>query len=210
MNGSTGACRRSALRSRQLLLCERDTAAGSLRIGEAMRRRAKRKQQVAVTPATVPDAIRFLASVCDGARRRDGWGFGADHVALGHSLARIPTQCWSPAMWQWAWLLVRCYRQQLQRAGFDLDELRGATRRSRRPKRLKARQVPCWATDPFGFAMWRWWNGCRWTEHVAHRSDPQPGVGVAPDAFFIAHPMRNDRPARADVPERTTSCKPRQ
>ena len=58
-----------------------------------MRRRTRRP----VWPghATVPDAIRYLASACDGARRRDGHGFNADHVPAGHHLAHTPDLRWT-------------------------------------------------------------------------------------------------------------------
>ena len=40
--------------------------------------------------ATPQEAIRYLASACDGAVRRDGHGFGQDHADLGHWLAAVP------------------------------------------------------------------------------------------------------------------------
>ncbi len=113
--------------------------------------------------ATVHEAIRFLASACDGAVRRDRHGFGADHVALGHGLAQLPAERWGPSEHHAGLQLVRIYRQQLQRAGFDPDAvLRGA-----RPRRVTLKAItalqPGWYADPTGLHRRRWWNGARWT-----------------------------------------------
>ena len=116
--------------------------------------------------ATVPDAVRYLASACDGAVRRDGHGFSSDHVQAGHWLAALPDPEWGPAQRHAGEQLVRIYRHQLQRAGFDPD----AILTNRRPRRIRPaelqRLTAGWAPDPTGLHQWRWWNGARWTAAV--------------------------------------------
>lgn len=117
--------------------------------------------------ATAGDAVRYLASVCDGAIRRDGHGFSYDHAAYGHWLAGVPDAEWSHDDYAGALQLVRIYRGQLARAGFSPNDIL----RRRRPRRMGRRAVDRlragWAPDPAALHVWRWWNGMRWTEHVA-------------------------------------------
>ena len=68
--------------------------------------------------ATVVQAVRYLASVCDGAVKRDGLGFRSDHVAYGHWLARLPIDQWGPDEYRHGRTIARVYRGQLHRAGF--------------------------------------------------------------------------------------------
>ncbi len=63
--------------------------------------------------AVATDAVRYLASACDGAVRRDGYGFSSDHVAYGYWLAELPPDRWSPAEQAAAHQLVLTYRYQL-------------------------------------------------------------------------------------------------
>ena len=118
--------------------------------------------------ATLPDAIRFLASCCDGAVRRDNIGFKREHVAVGHWLARLPIQQWDRRAVRLAREVTRVYRSQLERAGFDVDSLVHVRHRriGRRGQRMNAPTQPGWAPDPSGLFTWRWWNGARWTCRV--------------------------------------------
>lgn len=86
---------------------------------------------------TIPEAVRYLASVCDGAIKRDGHGFRSDHVAYGHWLAQLPDAEWGTEEHRHARSIVRVYREQLRRAGFDPEQILG----KRRPSRVKRRQV---------------------------------------------------------------------
>ncbi len=71
------------------------------------------------TPTTaIPDAVRYLASVCDGAVKRDGLGFASDHVAYGHWLARLPLDHWGPDEYRHGRTIVTLYRKQLRDAGW--------------------------------------------------------------------------------------------
>ena len=65
----------------------------------------------------IPDAVRYLASVCDGAVKRDGLGFAADHVAYGHWLARLPLNQWGPEEYRHGRTIAIVYRNQLIQAG---------------------------------------------------------------------------------------------
>ena len=133
-----------------------------------MTERAMRRRRHTISPqyATLPDAVRFLASCCDGARLRDGVGFRREHAALGQWLAGLPDGRWDREAALMALALTSAYRRQLQRAGFDVDELMAGAP----PRRLGAREygqlTPGWARDPTGLHRWRWWNGARWTHHV--------------------------------------------
>ena len=126
-----------------------------------------RKRQISPHYATAADAVRYLASVCDGAILRDGHGFSSDHTAYGHWLALLPDVQWGPPEHTGAHQIVRIYQQQLARAGFQpVDIIR--RRRPRKISRRAALQLqPGWAQDPSGIHAWRWWNGARWTENVA-------------------------------------------
>ena len=52
----------------------------------------RRHRSTCPTYATVPDAVRYLASACDGARRRDGHGFSAEHVARCSLIPNVVSQ----------------------------------------------------------------------------------------------------------------------
>ena len=67
----------------------------------------------------IPEAVRYLASVCDGAVNRDGLGFRSDHVAYGHWLARLPIDQWGPDEYRHGKTIVTVYRAQLARAGLS-------------------------------------------------------------------------------------------
>lgn len=114
--------------------------------------------------ATVRDAIEYLASACDGAVRRDGHGFSADHVQSGHDLVAHPY--WGPWRRRTARQLVRVYRGQLIRAGFDPDQVLGSAKQRKASWRRIRSMAPCWAADPTGVHRQRYWNGARWTQRI--------------------------------------------
>lgn len=111
--------------------------------------------------ATAYDAIAYLASACDGARRRDHHGFNTEHVEIGHRLATASR--WSRRDHRAARRLIRFYRRQLTAAGYNVQELEG--RQGRKPRRRTGHAQ--WATDPTGVHRWRYWNGTRWTADIA-------------------------------------------
>lgn len=119
------------------------------------------RRPISPTHATPHEAIAYLASVCDGAVRRDGHGFSSDHVLIGHQLARH--QRWGRRQRRTAVQLIRIYCHQLDQAGFDTATLLS----SRTPPRLSRRRstylTPGWFTDPTGIHQYRYWNGARWT-----------------------------------------------
>lgn len=114
--------------------------------------------------ATAYDAIAYLASACDGARRRDHHGFSTEHVQLGHRLARASR--WSRRDHRQARRLIRYYRHQLARAGYEVETLLTRRGRGGRP-RSSGSSPPQWAADPTGVHRWRYWNGTRWTAETA-------------------------------------------
>jgi hypothetical protein len=120
--------------------------------------------------ATVQEAVRYLASACDGAVRRDGHGFGTDHVALGHWLASLRDDSWGLVEQRAGLDLVRIYRQQLERAGFDPAGILAGRRPRRVPQKRFRGLTPGWFADPAGLHRWRLWNGVRWTGHVSQRA----------------------------------------
>ena len=114
--------------------------------------------------ATAHDAIAYLASACDGARRRDHHGFNAEHVELGHRLARATR--WSRRDHRSARKLISYYRRQLAGAGYEVEALLTRRGHGGRP-RNGCSSPPQWAADPTGVHRWRFWNGTRWTAETA-------------------------------------------
>ena len=107
--------------------------------------------------ASLGEAIAYLASACDGAIRRDGHGFNADHVALGHRLAQKHRWTWRDR--RRAHGIAVQYRRQLIWAGLAVKGItEGATQIGRQPAQ--------WACDPTGVHQLRYWNGSRWTAGV--------------------------------------------
>lgn len=115
--------------------------------------------------ATAYDAIAYLASACDGARRRDHHGFNSEHVQVGHELAGASR--WSRRNHRQARQLIRFYRRQLTAAGYDVDALLGRRGSDRRPPRNSGSSAAQWAADPTGVHRWRYWDGTRWTAETA-------------------------------------------
>ena len=134
----------------------------------------RRKKPIHPAHASPGEAVHYLASVCDGAVLRDGYGFSSDDVAIGHHLAQRDEATWEPFEHQHAHRLIRTYQRQLAAAGFQP----AAILRQLRPTRLRRRQArklkPHWAPDPTGFAPLRYWNGARWTHHLANNRPAQP------------------------------------
>ncbi len=116
--------------------------------------------------ASKADAIEYLASVCDGAIRRDGHGFSSDHVAIGHHLTQRARVGWTASERHDAVVLIRIYQRQLMAAGFNVRTiLQNDKAQHCSARRLKKLQ-PRWYPDPTGVRAWRWWNGVRWTQFV--------------------------------------------
>lgn len=65
------------------------------------------------------EAVKHLASVCDGAITEDGVGFNGSDTTFGHSLARQET--WTLKQAQVAQKMLIKYQKQLQRAGFSTE-----------------------------------------------------------------------------------------
>lgn len=65
-------------------------------------------------------AMRYLAGVCDGAVSLDGHGFNARDTAFGRSLAE--QEDWTENQAMAAIKVLRTYRNQLERAGFNTEE----------------------------------------------------------------------------------------
>jgi len=122
--------------------------------------------------ATIQEAVQYLASACDGAIKRDGHGFRSDHVAYGHWLAQLPEEEWGSEEHLHGLTIIRVYRQQLRRAGFDPDVILGGGRRHRMTGRQAKRLRAGWAPDRTGQSDRRWWNGVRWT-HACSTSTPK-------------------------------------
>ena len=148
--------------------------------------------------ATPQEAIRYLASACDGAVKRDGHGFSTDHAAIGHYLAQNPA--WNSNHYGQARQLIRIYQRQLGTAGYDIPRLlagRGPTRCSqKRYDQLNA----YWATDPSRIHEWRWWNGVRWTHHVNNNSPSLPPPDPTEPPPPVTLKQRQPPPPRSTPP----------
>ena len=127
----------------------------------------RRRKPIHPAYATLGEAIGYLRSVCDGAIKRDGYGFSTQDVAIGHHLAAKAHARWSPTERGHALRLVRIYQRQLSNARYQPQ----AILRQRKPQRCSRRRHanfhPGWFTDPTGLSTWRYWNGARWTQHTA-------------------------------------------
>ena len=73
---------------------------------------------------TIQQAVRALASRCDGAFAQDGKGFNGRDARFGASLAAIPHDRWSPRQLEAAYGMLMTYRGQLNELGIDLGLVR--------------------------------------------------------------------------------------
>ena len=64
------------------------------------------------TAGLLGEAIRLLAARCDGAAATDGQGFNKVHAPLGHILANMPMERWTPEQTHKAWKMARWYPGQ--------------------------------------------------------------------------------------------------
>jgi hypothetical protein len=73
---------------------------------------------------TLQNAIRALASVCDGAESLDGAGFNKADARWGALMALDDEEQWHPSHKWGAWVVLQKYRNQLQRSfGIDYDAI---------------------------------------------------------------------------------------
>ncbi len=68
-------------------------------------------------------ALERLAAVCDYAQEEDGAGFNKPDAGIGHRLAVLPVDLWTPEEARDAWKRLRKYRAQLEGFGVHYDEL---------------------------------------------------------------------------------------
>jgi SWI/SNF-related matrix-associated actin-dependent regulator 1 of chromatin subfamily A len=73
------------------------------------------------TVTLLQKATKYLAGVCDYAQTWDGQGFNGVDAEFGHSLAE--KSFWTPKMAQAAQKMLRKYKDQLRRAGFDIEAI---------------------------------------------------------------------------------------
>ena len=117
--------------------------------------------------ATVHEAVQYLASVCDGAIKRDGDGFCSDHVAYGHWLAQLPPAEWGPEERRHGLTIVRTYSRNS--AGRGLIRSRSCVVAGL-PESATSAPADCRRVGqpirPASLSS-RWWNGVRWTAETA-------------------------------------------
>ena len=109
--------------------------------------------------ASLGEAIAYLASACDGAIRRDGHGFSAEHVGLGHRLAQ--KRRWSRRDRRNARRIAVHHGRQLSSAGLQVKGISRST-----APRGSSTSKPQWTADPTRLHALRYWNGARWTQYV--------------------------------------------
>lgn len=80
-----------------------------------------------MTTITIQAAIRYLASVCDGAEALDGQGFAASEASIGHQLASIPDGAWTDAMLRKGYQYCRNHASQLKAQGYVFVNLDNGT-----------------------------------------------------------------------------------
>ena len=100
---------------------------------------------------SIQQAVRVIASRCDGAREQDGIGFNGRDSHFGKSLAAIPHDNWSPKQLECAHRMLATYRAQLASVGIDYDALqkpevefkaRMASREQQAPKAPPKKIIP--------------------------------------------------------------------
>ena len=69
----------------------------------------------------IQQAVRYLASRCDGAISEDGHGFNKMDARFGKSLAE--RERWTKRQAQAALEMLKKYQGQLQAGGFDIEKL---------------------------------------------------------------------------------------
>ena len=69
----------------------------------------------------IQQAVRYLASRCDGAISEDGHGFNKIDAGFGKSLAE--RERWTKRQAQAALKMLKKYQGQLQAGGFDIERL---------------------------------------------------------------------------------------
>ncbi len=72
---------------------------------------------------TLSDAIRALSAVCNYASTQDGSGFNKFDAELGHKLAELPEDRWSPRQKYAAYRMLSKYRAQLSRMGISYQAI---------------------------------------------------------------------------------------
>lgn len=75
------------------------------------------------TVAALAAACRALRSVCDGAADNDDQGFNRVDAYLGHRLADLPPDKWTPQQAAAAYKMLRSYRGQLRGFGIEYDAI---------------------------------------------------------------------------------------
>ena len=110
-------------------------------------------------------------------------------MQVGHWLGDNDPTTWGLDGHQWAHHLIRIYRHQLTRAGFNPDHILP----HRQPPRVRQRRLeqlqPGWASDPTGLHDWRWFNGVRWTATIGNDRreaaiPERPSGQIATDRHF--------------------------
>ena len=134
----------------------------------------RRKRLIHPSSATPGEAIQYLASICDGAIKRDGLGFASNDAVWGHHLANRDETTWTRDERFAAMRLVRIYQHQLANAGYNPHAIL-TSRQAKCSQRSYDKYVAGWFADPTGFSPWRYWNGCRWTHHLTNTLQRQDG-----------------------------------
>ncbi len=75
------------------------------------------------TRPTIQQAVRALASQCDGARDQDGVGFNGRDTDFGRSLAQLPDASWTIRRLEAAHKMLRTYARQLSGLGIRYEDL---------------------------------------------------------------------------------------
>lgn len=72
---------------------------------------------------TLLQCMQALAGVCDYAHSLDGQGFSGPDAPLGHELAHMPEELWTPRQKHRAWRMTRKYQRQLTGFGIDWEAI---------------------------------------------------------------------------------------
>ena len=126
-------------------------------------------QKEAVPPPSTPPQAKPSTTSCPSAtaQSNETASDSAPTTSNGATTSPPATETtWTHAEHQQALQLVRIYQRQLYNAGFNPRAILARTRPRKMSRRAYAKITPGWFPDPTGFAVWRYWNGARWTHHL--------------------------------------------
>lgn len=73
--------------------------------------------------APLQHSLQLISSLCDGANKRDGYGFNRYDSEYGHMMANIDESEWSPEDQLRVYYLLQKYQRQLRENGIEFHQI---------------------------------------------------------------------------------------